>query len=151
MVGQILPNNNEKCYSNFSPPTFSSKHTLSRFVSCHPIYCGQLWQRWRAHEEAMASNLSFRLRQISMAPPAPLHVSSFRQIFMANLLLFSLFLCFFLFAFVHFVSIGCMSMNTRKKSNLYNIICCVKRNILHADEYANNIYKYNMLCQSVIV
>jgi hypothetical protein len=38
MIGQILPNNNEKYYNNFSPPTFSSKHTfpieLPKLVTC---------------------------------------------------------------------------------------------------------------------
>jgi hypothetical protein len=29
MVKQILPNNNEKCYKNFSPKIFTSKHALN--------------------------------------------------------------------------------------------------------------------------
>jgi hypothetical protein len=28
MVKKILPNNNEKCYKNFSPKIFASKHAL---------------------------------------------------------------------------------------------------------------------------
>jgi hypothetical protein len=138
--------------SNLETPTWVTKQglALSRFVSCHPICCGQLWQRWRAHEEAMASNLSFRLRHISMAHLLPfmfLRSVKYSWPTCSSSLHFSV---FFLFAFVHFVSIGCMSTNTRKKTNLYNIICCVKRNILHVNEYDNNIYKYNMLCQNVI-
>jgi hypothetical protein len=30
MVRQILPNNNEKCYMNFSPKNFTSKHGLTK-------------------------------------------------------------------------------------------------------------------------
>jgi hypothetical protein len=30
MVRKILPNNNEKCYRNFSPKIFASKHALIR-------------------------------------------------------------------------------------------------------------------------
>jgi hypothetical protein len=33
MVRKILPNNNEKCYRNFSPKIFASKHALNHFVN----------------------------------------------------------------------------------------------------------------------
>jgi hypothetical protein len=38
MVKQILPNNNEKCYRNFSPKIFTSKHALIE------VHVSQMWQ-----------------------------------------------------------------------------------------------------------
>jgi hypothetical protein len=41
MVRQILPNNNEKCYSNFFPKIYTSKHALSAQTSAYeaPFTC----------------------------------------------------------------------------------------------------------------